>query len=151
MHRSERKLWNARRLRPFVLWLRDERILSRNDCGAGMISTQMRIGAILFAVTLGGCAGVMETFGDPYIAPGKFRFLRCPDLTDRINEAESRRRELHALTERSGSGAVNVLVYGPDVNNVEAEQRALRQIAAEKNCNVRKAPAKPEPGMGPIH
>jgi spore germination cell wall hydrolase CwlJ-like protein len=39
------------------------------------------------------------------------------------------------------------------MNNVEAELRALRQTAAEKNCpaNVPKAPAKPEPGMGPIH
>ena len=43
-----------------------------------------------------------------------------------------------------------MFVYGPDVNNVEAELRALQQTAAEKNCpaNVTKAPAKPEPGMG---
>jgi hypothetical protein len=48
---------------------------------------------------------------------------------------------------------VNTFVYGPDLNNVEAELRALQQAAAEKNCpaNIAKAPGKPEPGMGPIH
>ena len=52
-----------------------------------------------------------------------------------------------------GGGAVNTFVYGPDLNNVEAELRALQQAAAEKNCpaNIAKAPGKPEPGMGPIH
>ena len=117
-----------------------------------------RLGAaMLLAATLGGCAGVMETVGDPYVAPGKFRFLRCPDIAARQDTAEARHKELLALMERSGAGAgggaVNTLVYGPDMNNVEAELRALRQTAAEKNCpaNVPKAPAKPEPGMGPIH
>ena len=51
------------------------------------------------------------------------------------------------------AGAVNTFVYGPDLNNVEAELRALQQTAAEKNCpvNTTKASGKPEPGMGPIH
>jgi hypothetical protein len=55
--------------------------------------------------------------------------------------------------ERSGVGVVNTFVYGPDLNNVEPELRALQQAAAEKNCpaNIAKAPGKPEPGMGPIH
>ena len=108
---------------------------------------------MLLAAALGGCAGVMETFGDPYIAPGKFRFLRCPDIAARQDTAEARHQELLALIERSGVGAVNTFVYGPDLNNVEAELRALQQTAAEKNCpaNITKAPGKPEPGMGPIH
>ena len=55
--------------------------------------------------------------------------------------------------ERSGVSVVNTFVYGPDLNNVEAELRALQQAAGEKNCpaNIAKAPGKPEPGMGPIH
>jgi hypothetical protein len=119
---------------------------------------RIRLGAaMLLAVALGGCAGVMETVGDPYVAPGKFHFLKCPDLATRLDAAEARHKELLALMERSGNGvgggAVNMLVYQPDVNNIEAELRALQQAAAEKNCpaNVTKAPAKPEPGMGPIH
>ena len=110
-----------------------------------------RLGAaMLLAAALGGCAG---GFGDPYIAPGKFHFLRCPDIAARQDTADARHKELLALMERSGVGVVNTFVYGPDLNNVEAELRALQQTAAEKNCpaNIAKAPGKPEPGMGPIH
>ena len=110
-----------------------------------------RVGAaMLLAAALGGCA---ETFGDPYVAPGKFRFLRCPDIAARQDTANASHTELLALMERSGVGVVNTFVYGPDLNNVEAELRALQQTAADKNCpaNIAKAPGKPEPGMGPIH
>ena len=70
----------------------------------------------------------------------------------RQDTAEARHKELLAPP-GVGGGTVNAFVYGPDLNNVEAELRALQQTAAEKNCpvNTTKAPGKPEPGMGPIH
>jgi hypothetical protein len=115
-------------------------------------------GAILLAAGLGGCAGLSATVGDPYVAPGKFAFLHCPDLAARLETTEARHRELQALMERSGSGvgggAVNMFVYRPDMDGVEAELKALKATAAEKNCAAdaaAKPPAKPEPGMGPIH
>jgi hypothetical protein len=120
--------------------------------------TRTRLGgAVLLAAALGGCAGLTATVGDPFIAPGKFNFLRCPDLATRLETAETRQRELQALMERSGSGiggnTVNMFVYRPDLDGVDAELKALRQTSAEKNCpeNGPKLPAKPEPGMGPIH
>jgi hypothetical protein len=112
---------------------------------------------MLLAAAQGGCAGVMETVGDPYVAPGKFHFLHCPDLAERLQTAEARYKELAALMDRSGSGAgggaVNMFVYQPDLDKTGAEVRAVKQTMAEKNCpaNVTKAPTKPEPGMGPIH
>jgi hypothetical protein len=120
--------------------------------------TRTRLGgAVLLAATLGGCAGLTATVGDPYIAPGKFSFLRCPDLATRLETAEARHRELQALMERSGGGvggnAVNAFVYRPDMDGVEAELKALKAAAAEKNCSdtAMKPPPKPEAGMGPIH
>jgi hypothetical protein len=114
-------------------------------------------GVVLLAAALGGCAGLTATVGDPYVAPGKFSFLRCPDLATRLETAEARQRELQALMDRSGSGVsagtVNMFVYRPDLDGVEAELKALRATAAEKNCSesAMKPPAKPEAGMGPIH
>src|SRR5215470_3082970 len=108
-----------------------------------------RLGAtMLLAAALGGCG---ETVGNPYVAPGKFHFLRCPDIAARQDTAEARYTELLALMERSGvgvgGGAVNTFVYGPDLNNVEAELWALQQTAAQKNC-----PAKmTKPAMGAIY
>jgi hypothetical protein len=114
-------------------------------------------GVVLLAAALGGCAGLTATVGDPYVAPGKFSFLRCQDLATRLETTEARHRELQALMERSGSGvgggAVNAFVYRPDMDGVEAELKALKATAAEKNCSesAANAPAKPEAGMGPIH
>jgi hypothetical protein len=121
--------------------------------------TRTRLGgAVLLAAMLGGCAGLTATVGDPYIAPGKFDFLRCPDLATRLQTAEARHKELLALMERSGSGvggsAVNMFVYRPDMDGVEAELKALKATAAEKNCSdevLNTPPPKPEPGMTPIH
>jgi hypothetical protein len=109
------------------------------------------------AAALGGCAGLSQTVVDPYAAPGKFAFLKCPDLDKRLEEVQARHEQLAALMERSGSGvgggAVNMFVYQPDMSSVESELRELKQTAAEKNCSagVPKAPGKPEPGMGPVH
>jgi len=114
-------------------------------------------GAMVLAAALGGCAGLSQTVGDPYVAPGKFDFLRCPDIATRLEAAEARHKELGALMERSGGGvgggAVNMFVYQPDLSSNEAELRELKQVSAEKKCpaNPTKAPGKPEPGMGPIH
>jgi hypothetical protein len=120
--------------------------------------TRTRLGgAVLLAATLGGCAGLTATVGDPYIAPGKFEFLRCPDLATRLQTAEARHKELLALMERSSSGvggsAVNMFVYRPDMDGVEAELKALKATAAEKNCSeaVMQPPVKPETVMTPIH
>ena len=120
--------------------------------------TRTRLGGVvLLAAALGGCAGLGATVGDPYVSPGKFNFLHCPDLATRLETAEARHRELQALMERSGSGvgggAVNAFVYRPDMDGVEAELKALKATAAEKNCSETdlKGPAKPEAGMGPIH
>jgi hypothetical protein len=120
--------------------------------------TRTRLGgAVLLAAMLGGCAGLTATVGDPYIAPGKFDFLRCPDLATRLQNAEARHKELLALMERSsagvGGGAVNMFVYRPDMDGVEAELKALKATAAEKNCSdtAMQPPAKPDAVMTPIH
>ena len=105
-----------------------------------------RLGAaVLLAAALGGCAGAS-------VIPISLR-ANSISFAARQETADARHKELLALMERSGVGVVNTFVYGPDLNNVEAELRALQQTAAEKNCpaNIAKAPGKPEPGMGPIH
>jgi hypothetical protein len=113
------------------------------------ILTRMRT---RLGAAFGGCA---ETIGEPYVAPGQIPFPALPRYRRAPGHRGSPHTELLALMKRAGvgGGAVNTFVYGPDLNNVEAELRALQQTAAEKNCpvNTTKAPGKPEPGMGPIH
>ena len=41
--------------------------------------------AMLAAAALAGCASVSNFYGDPWVQPGKFQFLRCQDLAQRIS------------------------------------------------------------------
>jgi hypothetical protein len=112
-------------------------------------------GAVLLAAALGGCSTVADTFGDPYVAPGKYQFLRCEDLAKPLATAEARNQELHALMERAATGgggtAVNWFVYEPDLKGVEADLRLLRQTAAEKKCGPEITKAAPKTDVSPLH
>jgi hypothetical protein len=109
---------------------------------------------ILAAAALGGCATAYETVGDPYVSPGKFNFLRCEVIAKRLADAETRDQELRTLMDRAtnsvGGGAVNLFVYSPDREGVEAELRLLRRTAGEKRCGdtVTKAP---KAEIAPLH
>lgn len=122
---------------------------------------------VLAAVTaagLGGCTSqigfserageVVDAMKDPFVAPQKFRFLRCPDITARLTGAEDRAQELRSLMDRAATGTggstVNLLVYQPEYQSVLSELQQLKDTAAEKNCAPPPA-AKPvaDPGRKP--
>ena len=110
--------------------------------------------ALLVAAALGGCASAYETVGDPYVSPGKFNFLRCEDIAKRLADAQGRERELRALMDRAnsgtGGGAVNLFVYGSDLEGVEAELRLLRRTAGEKRCGEA-VTRTPKVEIAPLH
>jgi hypothetical protein len=102
-------------------------------------SMPLKPGVALLAVMLGGCASALDTYGDPFVQPGKFNFLRCQDIAERVATAEKREQELRSLMSRAdsgvGGGAVNLFVYKPDLQGVQADLRLLRKTAGEKRCD----------------
>jgi len=114
-----------------------------------------RCAALLAIAALGGCSTVSSVIGDPNIAPGKFAFLHCEDIGKRLATALTREQELLALMDRArtdtGGTAVNWFVYGPDLDGVEAELRALRQAAGEKRCPDDIVKATPKADIAPLH
>jgi hypothetical protein len=94
---------------------------------------------VLMAAALGGCASTTNIIGDPFSSPRKFQYLRCEDIAKAMATSERREKELHDLMDRVGGGVggstVNVLVYGPDLRQVEADLRQLRESAGEKRCS----------------
>lgn len=117
--------------------------------------------AAVTAVWLGGCSSQMsfsdragqawdragqawENVKDPYVAPRKFAFLRCPDIATRLAGSQAREAELRNLMDRSGSGmggsAINFVVYEPEYQGVLSEIQQEKDMLAEKNC-----PPPPEP------
>jgi len=111
------------------------------------------------AACLGGCTSqigfserageayetLKESVKDPYVAPKKFRFLRCQDLAPRLTERLSRRQELETLMDRAGGGmtgsAINAVVYKPEYDSVVSEIKQLQDTLAEKNCPPPAPPA----------
>jgi hypothetical protein len=94
-------------------------------------------GCLALAAALSGCATDLDT-GNLYIQPGKFQFLKCPDLTQRFVAASAREKEIVALMERAGSDAVGTLIgattYAVDLKQTRAEAQLLQQTMREKNC-----------------
>ncbi len=108
----------------------------------------------VLAAGLCGCSTVTEYLGDPNVQPGKFQFLRCRDIAERIVTTEDLRIQLRQLMDRSASGTggsvVNVFTYQPELDNADAELRLLRRTAAEKQCPPDVINGAPRP-LPPVH
>ncbi len=108
--------------------------------------------AALLAASLGGCTSSLNVVGDPFVAPAKFRFLRCEDIAKRLVATQSREKDLRGLMDRASTGVggstVNVLVYQPDYQMVQSELRQLHEAAVEKQCADETRKAGPRGDVG---
>ena len=104
------------------------------------VPMRIKLGAIgLIGAALGGCASTMNIIGDPFAQPAKFQYLRCEDIAKSIATSQKRDKELRDLMDRAGGGVggstANMLVYAPDLRQVEGDLRQLREAAGEKRCS----------------
>ena len=76
----------------------------------------------------------------PYAAPGKYDFLDCPSITERIKTTSARERQLNELmtraSEASGGFVINAIAYQDDLNTARANLRELRKAAEAKHCAI---------------
>jgi hypothetical protein len=103
-----------------------------------------KIGSVLAAVvlcaTLGGCAGGMQSVytGGFWVQPGKYDFLKCPDIAQRSVALSNTERNLVSLMERADQDAagplVNVMVYRSQLEQTRADIELLQQTSREKGC-----------------
>ena len=94
---------------------------------------------VALAPVLGGCSIALDgTSGVFSAAPGKYDFLDCPGISARTKGNIAREAELASLMERAKRDTfgpvVNTLVYQDELNQVRADQHALRKAADEKRC-----------------
>jgi hypothetical protein len=103
---------------------------------AALLAVALPAASCVFS--LGGCTSTFNFSGDPLVAPGKFRFLRCEDIAPRLAGAKAREQELRTLMDRSAAGTggstINVFVYQPEYQTVQSELQQLKQEAVEKQC-----------------
>lgn len=93
------------------------------------------------ALALAGCAhGLEDVYStDFWVEPGKYDFLKCPDLARRSLSASAHEKELVSLMERANQSAagpvVNLMVYDADLKQTRAQLALLERTAREKGCN----------------
>jgi hypothetical protein len=93
---------------------------------------------ICVAAFTGGCASGDLDAVSPYAEPGKYDFLDCTSIAQRMKEASDRERQLTDLMTRAqegvGGGIVSAVVYQDDLNITRARLRSLRKAAESKQC-----------------
>ena len=95
------------------------------------------------AAIMGGCAN--EDILSPYAEPGRYDFLDCTSIAERIAKASNRERQLAQLMTRASEAAdgaiVNAIAYQDEYNTARANLRSLRKAAEVKKCQL----PEPEP------
>ncbi len=96
------------------------------------------------ALALAACSSTGTGFDKVYtggfwVEPGKYEFLKCPDLASRSVADSAREKELMSLMERANQDTfgpvVNLMVYQSDLEQVRADLALLQQTAREKGCD----------------
>lgn len=96
-------------------------------------------GALIFALAtaaLAGCGGVGSLMVDPALYSG----YRCNDLSSNWKSLLDREKKLRDLINKARDGGggtvIGAVVYRSDYETVLAQERVLKQTAAEKNCQL---------------
>ncbi len=124
----------------------------RHPSGTPMALRNMRelgvrgLAVISIAGIVSACAGTPDTDAfSIYAAPGKYDFLDCESINNRLKAQSARETQLRELMSRAdeaaGGAIVNAVVYQDDFNTVRADIRALRKASDAKRCSVEPAPA----------
>jgi hypothetical protein len=91
------------------------------------------------AMALGGCTSDALHTGGFWVQPGKYDFLKCPDLARITLSNSNREKELVSLMERADKDAagpfVNLMVYRSDLEQVRADLALLQETARQKGCD----------------
>ena len=97
--------------------------------------------AALVCAALAGCAsGSLDRVysSNIWVEPGKYEFLKCPDLAKRSTDLSDHEKKVVSLMERANQEAVgpvlNVMVYQTDLQQTRANIEAVQQTAHEKGC-----------------
>jgi hypothetical protein len=87
---------------------------------------------------ISGCAS--DDILSPYAEPGKYDFLDCTSIAERITKASDREKQLAFLMTRASEAAdgaiVNAIAYQDEYNTTRANLRSLRKAAEVKKCQL---------------
>ena len=119
-------------------------VLSQGNPGVGRAMRKLVLAGVgCAALALGACStstGLDKIYTDGFwVQPGKYDFLKCPDLASRWISDSSQEKQLLSLMERAdqgpAGGVINLAVYRSDLEQVRAQLDLLSQTARQKGCD----------------
>lgn len=95
---------------------------------------------VALSVLLGGCGLVSENASSAFIAPGKYDYYTCEQLSVAGRSVSDRERELTELTERAAQGPggefVGAIAYRTELVQARGQLKQIAGVSAQKNCSV---------------
>ena len=115
---------------------------AKQPAGPAMTLGNMRltrgVATACIAAIISGCAS--NDILSPYAEPGRYDFLDCTSIAERITKASDRERQLAQLMTRASEAAdgaiVNAIAYQDEYNAARANLRSLRKAAEVKKCQL---------------
>ena len=104
--------------------------------------------ALILCATLGGCAGGFESVYSTglWVEPGKYDFLKCPDIVQRLANTTAAEKVLVDRMARADEEAagpfINFTVYQAQLQQARGDIALLKQTAREKHCDITQPPPK---------
>jgi hypothetical protein len=96
------------------------------------------VAAACIAAIISGCAS--DDILSPYAEPGRYDFLDCTSIAERITKASDREKQLALLMTRASEAAdgaiVNAIAYQDEYKAARANLRSLRKAAEVKKCQL---------------
>jgi hypothetical protein len=106
------------------------------------------LAAALVCAALGGCAGGLQSVytSDIWVEPGKYEFLKCPDLARRSVEFSEAEKKLMSQMERANQDVagplINLAVYRAQLEQIRSNIELVQRTAHEKACSSMVPPEK---------
>ena len=105
------------------------------------------LAAALVCAALGGCAGGLQSVytTDIWVEPGKYEFLKCPDLARRSVDLSEAEKKLVSQMERANQDVagplINLAVYRAQLEQIRANIELVQRTAREKGDSSMVPPA----------
>jgi hypothetical protein len=124
--------------------VRDALCASIDHVGYQRVSASVAFSAFI-ALPLAGCS----TSGALLADPGRFSAYHCDAMPGQLQGIQQRQHELSNLMARASEGGggalIGTMTYRADYEKAIDEEKVLRRVAAEKNCNL----PPPAPSVAP--
>ncbi len=108
----------------------------------GLTASWRRAGAgVALSMLLAGCGSLNDGATAALVAPGKFSYYSCDQLSVAGHDLSERERELSGLMARAAEGGasgefVGAVAYRTELLQARGQLKQIAEVSAQKNCTA---------------